>query len=182
VQNFVAIHRISSCTATAEATATALVGFTGNPLIINGVKEGILAAWAYMESVLDVRALLSGKKVPFIKTADDWTSDLANLGACFDVSTQAKESKNGISYEAYLIALTYLESTDTVGDRCLDVVEAAVQQNEGYGQCRIDNFVVQGTFLFSYEGRPTFASMVPQLRGRMGRYTFSREWEMSYIT
>ncbi|MBP5266264.1 MAG: hypothetical protein J6Z06_05525 [Lachnospiraceae bacterium] len=182
VQNFIAIQRIQQCQLAAEATATALVGFTGNPAIIKGVKQGILAAWAYMESVLDVRTLLSGGKVAFVKTGDDWTSDIANLGACFDVNTKAKQSEGGISYEAYLVAFTYLESEARIGQRCLDVVEAAICANPGYEHCRVDNLMVKGQFVFSYEGTPTFASLVPALRGRVGRYSFMRDWEISYYT
>ena len=36
--------------------ATALAGFTGNPAIIKVVQIGVIAAWAYVESRLDVRA------------------------------------------------------------------------------------------------------------------------------
>ncbi|MBE5909131.1 MAG: hypothetical protein E7278_09895 [Lachnospiraceae bacterium] len=182
VQNFIAIQRIEKCTLAAEATATALVGFTGNPAIIKGVKQGILAAWAYMESVLDVRTLLAGGKIPFVKNDGDWTSDIANLGNCFDVNTKAKESEGGISYDAYLVAFTYLESEEHVGLRCLDVAEAAICAHPGYEKCRVDNLLVKGQFVFSYEGKPTFASMVPALRGKVGRYSFLREWELAYYT
>ena len=38
-------------------------GASVNPAIIEAVKYGILAAWAYVESVLDIRALLDGDKI-----------------------------------------------------------------------------------------------------------------------
>lgn len=182
VQNYVAIQRIDACVISAETTATALVGFTGNPMIIQGVKQGILASWAYMESVLDVRALLHGKKIPLCKTSESWTSDITNIAACLSIENQAKEDANGISYEAYLVALTYLATEQQVGMRCLDVMEAALRNHPGYEACHIDNMLVKGNFTFSYEGYPTFASMVPSLHNRIGGYSFQRQWEISYYT
>ncbi|MCR4999543.1 MAG: DUF5702 domain-containing protein [Lachnospiraceae bacterium] len=180
LQNYVAIHGISECKATAEATAMALVGFTGNPAIIQAVQEGVLASWAYGESVLDVRALLAGKKVALVKTKAEWTSNLDNLDACFDVHQQAKESATGVNYEAYLIGLTYLESPKTLGIRSMDILEAAICRTQGYENCRIDNMVVAGDFEFSYEGNPIFANALLGLRGRLGRYSFLGEKEMSF--
>lgn len=179
VQNFLAIQKIESCQLTAEATAMALVGFTGNPAIIKGVKQGILAAWAYMESVLDVRALLAGKKVPLLKTASNWTSDVTNIGACLEIHNQAKEDPKGISYEAYLLGFTYMTPVKEVGQHCLDVVEAGIRSTPGYENVRIDHMVARVTFDFSYEGYPTFASLIGAGH-RIGTYHFQKEWESSY--
>ena len=49
------------------------------PGIAEVVKHATLLAWAYGESVVDVRALVKGKKVPVVKTADSWQLQLANL-------------------------------------------------------------------------------------------------------
>lgn len=50
-------------------------GITLTPEVIEGVEKGILAAWAFCESVLDLRALLDGDKIPLIKGSDtSWTS------------------------------------------------------------------------------------------------------------
>ena len=51
----------------AMALAVTLAGATVNPAIIEAVKYGILAAWAYVESVLDVRTLLDGGKISLVK-------------------------------------------------------------------------------------------------------------------
>jgi hypothetical protein len=75
-----------------------------------------------------------------------------------------------------------LESEEYVGLRCLDVAEAAICAHPGYEHCRVDNLLVKGQFVFSYEGKPSFASMVPALRGKVGRYSFLREWELAYYT
>lgn len=47
----------------AMALAVTLAGVSANPAVIEAVKYGILVAWAFAESVLDVRTLLSGEKL-----------------------------------------------------------------------------------------------------------------------
>lgn len=56
--------------------ATSLAGFSGNPAVVKIVQIGVVAAWAYVESILDLRTLLSGGKISLIKSAAEWTTDL----------------------------------------------------------------------------------------------------------
>ena len=60
----------------AMALAVTLAGVSANPAVIEAVKYGILVAWAFAESVLDVRTLLSGGKITMIKSDADWTSNV----------------------------------------------------------------------------------------------------------
>ena len=61
--NMASIMSMPDKQAEAEALAIAMAGASVNPAIIEAVKYGILAAWAYVESVLDIRALLDGDKI-----------------------------------------------------------------------------------------------------------------------
>ena len=63
----------------AMALAVTLAGVSANPAVIEAVKYGILVAWAFAESVLDVRTLLSGGKITMIKSDADWTSNVHML-------------------------------------------------------------------------------------------------------
>ena len=47
--------------------ATSLAGFSGNPAVVKIVQIGVVAAWAYVESILDLRTLLSGGKFHSLK-------------------------------------------------------------------------------------------------------------------
>ena len=60
--------------------ATSLAGFSGNPAVVKIVQIGVVAAWAYVESILDLRTLLSGGKISLIKSVAEWTTDLKKLG------------------------------------------------------------------------------------------------------
>lgn len=75
--NFATIMQDSGKQALAMEIAAAAVGFTGLPPLIQAVQVGILLGWSYMESILDVRHLLAGGKVPLIKEVSQWQSDVS---------------------------------------------------------------------------------------------------------
>lgn len=54
------------------------------------MEKGILAAWAFCESVLDLRALLDGDKIPLIKSDTSWTSSLYGMTSMLTGQVKAK--------------------------------------------------------------------------------------------
>ena len=147
--NFVTILRDAEKKSLALGIATAAVGFTGIAPLVKAVQIGILLAWAYVESVLDVRALLSGKKVPFLKRTDQWSSDLRNCRGTIESSSESEDKGQGLTYTQYLQMLLFLLSGKTISYRCMDLIE----RNEGVS---MDHMLqaVEGTF--AYEARPLF--------------------------
>ena len=158
--NFATIMQNESMKAEAMAIAEVLAGFTMNPAIIEAVKYAIIAAWAYVESTLDVRLLLSGGKVPLIKNLDQWTSDVWHLSAVGSINFKAKEVKNGVSYKQYLISFLALNSNDTLAMRACDVMENALMQTEDYKNVRLDNMMFAAEFSMDYTGEEMFLSML----------------------
>ncbi len=77
--------------------ATALAGFTGNPAIIQLVQAAVVGVWAFVESVLDIRLLLEGGKVPVVKNGAQWTSDLFCLGQYVSPKVRAKNGDDGMT-------------------------------------------------------------------------------------
>lgn len=73
--------------------AEALAGFTGNPAVVRLVQTGVIAAWAYVESILDIRALLAGDKIALIKTETQWTAQFGSLAAAFEDGKRQKTAK-----------------------------------------------------------------------------------------
>lgn len=97
----------------AEVLAASLVGFTGNMAVIKAAKYLILAAWAYGESILELKQLYQGEKVEFIKTKENWQLSLESLLKMdFTVKDQKNEKKQGMSYEEYLKLLFLLETAE----------------------------------------------------------------------
>lgn len=180
VENLAAIVADSNKMLTAESIAWTLAGVTANPAIVEAVKWGIIAAWAYLESVLDVRLLLKGGKVALIKTPQQWTSQITAFSAYLPVTVTAKECEGGLSYETYLLMMTYLMSTQKLGLHTLDIMEDALHATEEYQNVYVDQMIVEATFNYEYEGNPIFLSMVPLSNG-IGPYHFYRSKEMSYL-
>ena len=111
----------------AEATAMAagLCTLLTVPGITEVVKQAILIAWSYGESIVDLKVLMKNKKVPLIKTAETWQLNLENLvklGTSEEV-TGEKESGSGLSYADYLKAILLLENREILCMRSLDLIE-----------------------------------------------------------
>ena len=86
----------------------------------------LLLAWAYGESIVDVRALLSEKKVAVVKSDATWQlqlSSLVKLGTSEDV-TEQKDAEGGLSYREYLIGLLLMEEKESLCMRSLDLIES----------------------------------------------------------
>ena len=112
--------------AEAEAMAVTLCSMVLNPQIEPLVKQALLLTWAYGESIVDVRGLLKGGKVPLVKTAETWQLQLANvckLGTAKEISGEKKQ-ESGLSYEDYVKGLLLIEETENLCMRSLDLVEA----------------------------------------------------------
>lgn len=75
--NYAYLLSDSGKVAECAALAAALVGVTLIPGLVEAVKQVLLLAWAFAESVLDVRLLLNGKRVAFQKDAATWKLSLS---------------------------------------------------------------------------------------------------------
>ena len=113
----------------AEAMALTLCSLMTVPGITEIVKHAILFAWAYGESIVDVRVLLKGKRVAAIKSADTWQLQLANLASLGTDEEEVDECDvaGGLTYQSYLRALLIMERTDNLSMRSLDLIESNLQ-------------------------------------------------------
>lgn len=126
--------------AEAEAWAAALTAVILEPELLEPVKISLLFAWAYVESLQDVRILLEGGKVPIEKTAATWHTrleDILNIKS----SLRSIDNPNGLTYKEYLYALLL-----TVGDqkktyRTMDVIEMDVRKTDGNHSFRLDGCI-----------------------------------------
>lgn len=133
--------------AEAEATATTLCSLIALPELTTVIKHGILLAWAYGESIVDVQVLADKGSVPAIKNDENWQlqmSSLLNLGEK-EVKDSAKENENGLDYKKYLYALFVLKEKEELSMRALDMME--IQLGNSMDDC-ITQMQVKGV------GRP----------------------------
>lgn len=178
--NYVAILKEGSLMSQADAMAGLLAGWTANPAIVEAVKYALIGAWAYMESILDVRLLLSGGQVALIKNASQWTSNLSNLSAFTDAGVKAKDCGGGISYKKSLITMLAVNSMDTLGLRQADIMEDALSTQVDYASVRLDNMLSQSDVTISYEASGLFLSLFNTSPKLDGNYLISTQASLSY--
>lgn len=142
----------------ASRIALVLAGVSANPYVIETVKLGLLTAWAFGESVLDVRALLQGKKIPLLKSADTWTLQLENIASIMDKRVLAKESKWGLSYSDYLGILLMFQQDDNLAFRTMDAQETTLRKQLYTSEIYLDHFCVQAEVEIRYRFHPVFYS------------------------
>lgn len=161
--------------AEALSMATLLAGITGNPAVIEVVKQGILAVWAYGESVCDAKILLSGGKVPLIKTAADWNTGLSNLSDV--MSGNFNGSDQGLCYEDYLQAFMYILSTKKASYRCMDLMEYTMKKS-GYPHAKMDGMILRMEIKAEYSTDTIFSSLLGE--DTLGGYSFEKESSYCY--
>ena len=106
----------------AYTMATAVTGFTGMPVVIRLTQMLIMAAWAYAESIIDVKELLEGKRVSIIKTSNEWNLSLMGVENLAPKKDK-KQNNMGLSYEDYIRVLLFSQNKALQIYRILDVIE-----------------------------------------------------------
>jgi hypothetical protein len=144
--------------AEAEAMAAALAAVTLSPALLEPVKYTILFAWAYVESLQDVKTLLRGGRVPLFKTAADWKTGINSIKNVRGSLTD-DEGGSGLNYKEYLQIMLMLENQETRTFRAMDIMEMDIRRTPGNGSFRLDgcfdtyqaNIVVSSGFGYAYE-------------------------------
>jgi hypothetical protein len=129
--------------AQAEVMAKSIAALVQLPVLIIPIKNAILVSWAFGESVVDVRALLEGKKVPMLKTKESWQlslSDLLLLGTSDDRVT-GRDDKEGMDYEDYLRGFLSVANSNTMTMRTIDRVEQNMIVEQEKDFFRADNCI-----------------------------------------
>lgn len=141
--NFAYLCTDTSKQAEAETWGTTLAALLMIPEFAEVFKWGLLLAWAYGESVLDVRTLFAGGKVPLWKTAETWEIGLFELASLSDGSFRTrKNQEEGIGYIGNLRLLLYLGGIEKQTYRMLDLTEARIRNSEGSPSFYADSCVV----------------------------------------
>lgn len=143
VANYAYIQTDAEMKGEAEALALTLCSLLAAPAVTKAAAQAILLAWAYGESIVDIRALLAGNRVAFIKSKESWQlslSSLLSLGTEKDKSDGA-DAQDGVSYTDYLKILLFLKNQDTVGIRTLDLIEQNLRTEFGQSYFHADQCI-----------------------------------------
>lgn len=123
--------------AQAEAMALALTAVTLLPALAEPVKFTILFAWAYVESLQDVKTLLEGGRVPVYKTAADWKTGIDSIKNVKGSLTNGDNGR-GLSYKEYLEVMLFLTNDHDRTFRAMDIMEMDIRKTPGNSNFRMD--------------------------------------------
>lgn len=100
----------------------------------------IIAGWAYAESLLDVRQLMLGGRIPITKSSDTWQLNLSQIGQIFSLlQSDTIHSHSGLTYQNYLHLLLYSSSMQTQTFRCMDLIEQNIRKLPGRSAFAMDS-------------------------------------------
>lgn len=143
VPNYIFIQSDPEMKAESEAMALALSTIVALPIISQAVAQGILLAWAFGETVVDIRSLLSGNKVPLVKSKTSWQlqlSALLTLGTDQD-GVAGRDEAGGQDYGEYMRMLLFLEKEELLAMRTLSLIEQTLRQEKGLGFFKADQCI-----------------------------------------
>lgn len=138
--NYLFLQGSSPKRAEAEALALTLCTLAAVPVLEQAAAQMILLAWAFGESVMDLRSLLKGGRIPLAKTEKSWQlslSGLMKLGESGEVN-DGKDLSEGLLYKEYLRILLFLEKPEKAGMRALDLIEQNMKKVYGKTFYRAD--------------------------------------------
>ena len=131
VANIIYIFSDSAKCMEAQIVALALSAVLLVPELAELVKYSILFAWAYVESLEDVKCLMQGGRIPLMKTSADWKTGIANIIGFSGTASDIGGGGHGLSYEDYLRIMLFLEKSETKNMRAMDIMERDIRLTPG---------------------------------------------------
>lgn len=141
----------------AYEAALAITGFTGMPVVVRITQFLILGAWAYAESVVDVKDLLSGYRVKLMKGENEWNLSLAGIKNLSSTDSE-REKRAGLSYKEYLRVMLFTQNQSEQILRIMDMIEVNVQ-NQYNSNFKIQDCLVGITMDTEYELKRIFSTI-----------------------
>ena len=125
-----------------QALAAAIAaGFLIPPAAV-AIEGALILCWAFAESILDVRELFAGGKVPIAKNPSNWQLSLQGMPALVDkLDTDRQNDKAGLSYEDYLqiFLLTSSKGQKIMGG--MDMIESSFRETEDWKEFQLDHCI-----------------------------------------
>ena len=122
--NLMYLLQNSSSQEVLHLTAAGLSAALGGWIPVGLMTVLLMVVWAMAEAVCDVRALLSGRQVPFWKDDASWKLALEHLWTLLDDGfVTGLDRSDGMDYQEYLRLLLYLVPTEEMCYRIMEVAE-----------------------------------------------------------
>ncbi len=143
VPNYIYLQGDGAKRAEAQALAVTLCTVMAFPAAAEALTQVLLLAWAFGESIMDLRSLMRGYGVPLTKNGESWQlslSGLMSLGSQ-ESGQEGADTQGGMKYEEYLRVLLFLNYKQEMPFRVLDLVELCLRQEKGLTWFRADDCI-----------------------------------------
>lgn len=153
--------------AEAETMALGIAAVILQPEAVDLIKTLLLALWGFGESIIELRALLAGKRAALIKNSENWQLSLSSLfflGSTGD-GMVGKDEEEGLDYHQYLTILLFLQDHNVQTMRALDRIEQNIRLENGVSMFRADACVSKIHIMNTAEIREGCTYQFPVLFG-----------------
>lgn len=150
-----AAYIISDSSKRTAANDLATIATGGTPIATKFTEFMIISSWATAEGVIDVKDLLSGKKVPLIKDDNTWTLSLDGICNLSKNTISSNSGKEGFDYAFYLKLLLTAQSELALRFRTMDLIQMNICLNYN-SSFRMSNCVCGLTTNFIYKAKTVF--------------------------
>ncbi len=131
-----------------QTEALSISALIGLPAAEPIVAEMLRLCWAFGESILDLRELLAGGKIPLIKDAASWQLSIQGLSHLQSSAAEQHGSENGLDYQWYLRLLLIAEQEKSLTESLMDLMEHRIRCMQNRAGFRLDNCIVSMTIRF----------------------------------
>ncbi len=137
----------------ARIIAIAIAGVLALPSLIAAIQYGIIAAWAFKDSVEDVKTLLSGGKVSLIK------------------NSLSDEDAIKLDYTLYVQLLLALKERNTLVMRTMDMVEQDIRTYDYCSNFMLDHVIGGASWEADFTGGDVFVNVFKDMGAFSSEYT-----------
>lgn len=95
----------------------------------SATKYLLLGCWAYAETLVDIKVLLAGGSVKFLKSKDTWHTDIKGLKNLGKIEAKSYEGADALDYSGYL-AILLAENTGGMYYRIADLIQLDLIQTD----------------------------------------------------
>ena len=135
--NYLYLQTSTEKKAEAETMAATVCTLLLLPGMTEVVKQALLLIWSYQESIQDIKALLSGGKVPLQKDSVSWKVSLGSVFIPGSKTVKTEEYSEGLEYKDYVRILLFCADKEELSMRSLDMMEQVIRAEEG-GNFKVD--------------------------------------------
>ena len=113
----------------AEIDSIALTLSLAPGITYGAAKYLLVACLSYAETLVEIRSLLAGHKIPLVKTGAEWTVDFDSIGKLTELDRMDYSGADGVDYRTFLF-LFLAEKGDAIYERMCDVMQMVVREKQ----------------------------------------------------